>query len=72
MAVGIGAHQFRGDLGAIHRAGLDPEVGAHDGDVETRVVKQFKPRGVAQKRGEMRCLIAPLFKPHQMGGAVPR
>jgi hypothetical protein len=53
VAVGVGAGELAGDLGAEHRRGDHPEVVLDRGEVEAREVVQLDPRGSARHRLEV-------------------
>ena len=56
VAVGVGARQPRGDLGAEERRRHDPEGVVEDGDVEAGVVEDLGERRVGEERRQDRRL----------------
>src|SRR5690606_16613148 len=57
VAVGIGAHELAGDLGAEHRGRHDPEVVLDRREVEAGEVEQLGPRRIGQRGLEVRRIV---------------
>ena len=58
MTVGVGAHQFRGDLGAKNRGGIDAEIMFDDREIEAGEMEQLQPRRVGKHSLQHRRVIA--------------
>ena len=55
MAIGVGARQAGGDLGAVNRGTVDIHPIFERGDIETGEMKQFETRGIGEQRGKVGC-----------------
>src|SRR5438270_182937 len=54
VPVGVGAHEARGRSSAVNGRSHDPEVGAHDADIETREMIQLQPVRIGEQRLQIR------------------
>jgi len=72
VAVGEGADQFRGDLGAIDRRGKNAELMAQHGDVEAPEMKQFENRRIGEQGAQPRRLILGGGELHEMADPIAR
>ena len=67
MAVGVGARQLAGDLGAEHRRGDHAEVIIDRGEIEAGEVIDLEPRGIGQHRLQVgRVVAAAAGEAHQV------
>ena len=66
MAVGVGAHELRGDLGAPHRGHDDAEILQDERDVEAREVQDLEPCGIGEHRLQVGRVILPDRELHEM------
>ena len=70
VLVGIGAGEFRGELGAVDGPGLDAEIVPQHGDIEAGEVKNLDHATVGEERLEARTVVAGAVELDQMGVAV--
>ena len=70
VAVGVGAGQSGGDLGAIDRPRLDPEVQLEHADVEPAEVEQLQHLRIGQQAFQVGAVVAGAVHAHDMGVAV--
>jgi hypothetical protein len=72
VAIGIGAHELGGDLGAVDRAGHDAEAVLEHGHVETGIVEDLGHARIGEKPGEIGRGIGIGRNLHDIGAAVAR
>ncbi len=70
VPVGIGAPQFRGDLGTIDRRSQHAKAMQQNGDIETAEMKQLEHIRIGQHGAEIGRFGLVLIDLHQMGVAV--
>ena len=70
MPVGIGAHQLGGDLGAIDRLAVHPQIAPEHGDVEAGEMKQLGDLGIGQQLFQIGRGILAGGELHRMADAV--
>ena len=67
MAVGIGAHEPRCGAGAIEWRGHDPEIGAHDPNIEPREMVELETLRIGEQRLEVGSgIVAAALEAHEM------
>src|SRR5262249_23700251 len=72
VAVGIGAGELGGDLGAVERSRIDTQIVLERGDVETREMEDLEDLAILQQGFEAGRLVARPIELDQMGIAVAR
>src|SRR5690606_38193533 len=71
-AVGIGAHELGGDLGAVDGRGDDAEITLDHRDVEAREMENLENVLVRHQRAQVRRVVGAAVELHDMGVAVAR
>ncbi len=70
VAVGVGPHQPRRDLGAVDRTAVDLEVPAEHREIEAGIVEQLQSPPVGKKTPQVGCRILAGWQLHEVGPAV--
>ena len=70
VAVGIGAGQLRGDLGAVDGRGHDSQMEFEHGDIKAAEVKKLQYGRIGQQRLQVGAVVAGALETDDMGVAV--